>query len=158
MTREAEVKAIFIADDIMMAILTGGVYTDEEVDVEGIRRGEDFVTDAAFDPSTGYLLPCALVRQRGLNPVVNVRSQKIGDEFTAVQQVVEIYYYQHRGHAFIDLAKNRAFDLLEGVRLSDSYPIIWMSETAHYPDVGPVKNSTTLRQEWQVVSIRKKTA
>lgn len=156
MTLEAEVATILKADATLMAILTGGVYTDEEVDVEGIRRGEDFVTDAAFD-ADGFLLPCALVRQRGLVPVGDmVRSQKEGDEITATRQVIEIYYYQHRGHAMIDLAKERAYQLLEGRRLTGTFPLIWNYETAHIPDVGPIRNSTTLRQEWVANAVRRK--
>lgn len=154
MSAESDVKALLIADAPLMAILTGNVWTDEEVGVEGIRRGEDFETKIAFDEN-GYIKPCALVRQRGLVPI-NVRSHKRGDEFAATSQMVEIYFYQHRGHQMIDLAKEIVYQLLEGTRLPGTYPLIWNFETSYIPDVGPLRNTTTLRQEWQVMDIRRK--
>lgn len=152
MTKESEIAALLLADAPLVAILTGGIYTDQEIGVEGIRRGEDSPTEAAFDVD-GRLLPCAVVRQRGEFPYGDWRSLK--EKTVAVSQVVEVYYYEFRGHDQIDLAKYRACEVLEGVRLTDSYPIWWIMETSHIPDVGPVMNATVLRQDWQVISIRR---
>lgn len=151
MSRESQFAAVMLADDTLMAILTGGVYTSEALDVEGIHRGDDSPTAGAFD-AMGYLKPTALIRQRDLIPLGSVRN--VSDKFSAVRQAVEIYFYQYRGYDQIDLAKDRVYQLFEGERLVDSYPLTWVSEAGYYYDVGPVMNSMTLRQEWMVVSIR----
>lgn len=153
MSAEAEVAELLRADTGLMAILTGGVWTDEEIGVEGIRRGEGSLTNEAFDAATGYLLPCAVVRGRGIVPVQITRSQK--NKISGTRQVVEIYFYQFRGHETVDQAKEDAYFLLEGERITDSYPLIWDGDTPHLPDVGPIANSTTVRQDWIVTKMRK---
>lgn len=154
MTREAEVAALLLADEDMMALLPGGVYTDEQLGVEGIRRGEGNPSAPAFD-ADGQLLTCAMVRQDSLNPVPGVRSIK--DKLTGTTQMVFIYFYERRGHAEIELAKQRSYEILEGVRLSDSYELIWEWDTPSYYDMGPVANSTALRQDWRVTGMRRPT-
>lgn len=151
MSRESEVKALLIADPLLMTILLGGIYTDEEIGVEGYRRGDDSPTAAAFD-ADGFLLPTACVRQRGEIPYQDIRN--LSDKFTATIQVVEIYFYERRGHTQVDLAKHRAWEILEGERLTDSYPIWWDGDSPHLPDVGPIANSTTVLQEWVVITIK----
>lgn len=150
-TREQQVAEILRGDASLLALLPGGIYTAQEVGVEGMRREPGSVTAAAFD-STGKLKTCAVVRQRGDVPYSDVRSLK--DKFVAVGTVVEIYFYEWRGYEEIQPAKARTYELLEGVRLEDSYPIWWMMETPYFYDVGPVANSTTLRQDWQVVTLK----
>jgi len=152
MTKEQEFADIFLADATLSAILTGGVYTEEQIGVEGFRRGDSSPTAAAFD-ADGFLLPCAAISERGVNPVGTVRSPR--DQFVAVSQVVEVYLYQNRGHDLIDAAKVRIFELLEGRIVGQSYEVMWESETRPYYDMGPVRNSTVVVQEWRVVQIRK---
>lgn len=151
MTKEAEAKAILLADPTIMAILEGGVYTEEELGVEGIRRGDDVPTSAAFDVE-GKLLPCAFIRESGEETYRNVQNPSQG--FAAVSQIVVIYFFQMRGSDLVMAAKLRAFEILTGRRLGRSYPIWLMTETAPIPDTGPITNSTTLRQDWMVVSMR----
>lgn len=152
MSRESEIASLLAADATIASLLTGGIWTDQEIGVEGIRRGEDSLTNSAFDPTTGILRPCAVVRERGINSYQAGRSHK--GKVALLRQVVEIYYYEFRGHDVIDPAKERAYYVLEGVRLTATYPLVWDMETAHYPDVGPVANSTTVRQDWNVYSVR----
>lgn len=151
-TRERQIADVLLADATMVSLLPGGIYTSQEIGVEGIRRGEDSPTNAAFDEN-GYLLGCAVVRQRDVNSYgANLRSHK--DKLNIIGQMVEVYYYEYRGHDIIEPAKARAYQVLEGLRLEDSYPLMWSYETTHVYDVGPVMNSSTLRQDWLVVSIR----
>jgi hypothetical protein len=152
MSREEEIADLMRADSILSAFLSGGIYTDQGVGVEGIRRGEGAPTENAFDDQ-GRLLPCALVHQRGLIPEGGVWD--LEEKVAGTSQVVEIYFYQFRGHDLIDAAKERAYFVLIGQRLPRSYPIMWDYETSHIPDVGPIANSTTLRQDWRVVGIRR---
>lgn len=152
MSMETEIAQLMRNDNTLIGILTGGVWTDEEVGVEGLRRGEDSYTNAAFDPNTGILLPCAVVRERGIDEYGDIRAEK--GKVTGTSQVAEIYYYQFRGHSLIDAAKLRAYYVLEAERLSFGYPIRWGGDSPHLPDVGPVQNSTTVRQVWQLISVR----
>ena len=154
MSREGEIATLLLADAEMVTLTPGGIYTDETLGVEGIRRGEGSPTEDAFDVD-GYLKTCVLVKQRSEVPYGDIRVSK--EKITATSQVVEIYFYEFRGHSEIDAAKDRAYEILENERLDSSYPIMWVGETAHVPDVGPVMNSTTLRQDWQIISIKKPT-
>jgi hypothetical protein len=154
MSREAEVAALLLDDEDMVALLPGGIYTDEQLGVEGIRRGAGNPSAAAFNED-GDLLTCAMVRQDSLNPVPGVRSSK--DKISGTTQMVFIYFYERRGHSEIELAKQRSYEILEGVRLSDSYELIWEWDTPSYYDMGPVANSTALRQDWRVTGIRRPT-
>jgi hypothetical protein len=135
-----------------MALVPGGLYTDEQIGVEGIRRGEHSPTAAAFNDD-GSLRVCCVIRQDALNPYQDIRIQK--EKITATSQLVYLYFYEFRGHSGIDAAKERSYAVLEGERLPNSYQIWWDYETAHFPDIGPVKHSTTLRQDWRIVSLRR---
>jgi hypothetical protein len=151
-TREDLFVAKLKADPTMVSLAPGGIYTDEEIGLEGIHRGADSNTDAAFDEK-GRLKTCIVVRQTAVTPFNNVRSQK--DKMVATVQRVEVYFYQHRGQDEVDAAKLRAYEVLEGERLIGTYTLTWLGESPFYYDVGPVANSTTLRQDWQVVGTRK---
>lgn len=158
-SREEQIRDLLIADATLMAILTGGIYTSEEIGVEGIRRGDEdtestdySITAVAFDEH-GVLKPCAVVRQEDVNPYPLTRSQ--ANKIAGVTQLVNIFYYQFRRHDMIDAAVTRVYELLEGERIPDAYPLIWENETGYFPDVGPVANATTQRQTWRVVSVRK---
>ena len=151
MSKEEDVAVLLRADATLTALLTGGIYTEEELGVEGFRRGEDSPCDAAFDDD-GLLKPCALVRETGDTPFGDVRN--LADRFTAMSKMVIIFFFQMRGHDVIDLAKVESYRILEGVRLGRTYPIWLVGETSPVPDGGPIANSTMTRQDWLVISLR----
>lgn len=155
MTREAEVKVLLLADPTVTAIVEDRIYTEGEIGIEGIRRGDDSPTNNAFD-ADGMILPSIFVREGSLIPYGNVRSLK--DKFIALSQMVSLYFIEFRGSDQILLLKDRTCEILEGIRLGRSFPIWWVSETPPVPDTGPVANSTTLRQDWIVVSTRSSNA
>lgn len=156
MTREEEFKAALLADDEFVALMTGGIYTDEETGVEGLNRGEGSPTAAAFDDK-GFIKPCCVIREDAINPYGGITLLR--DKIAATSQLVHLIFYQHRRHDQIFLAKARSYTVLQGYRdISDAYPIWWVYDTSPYPDMGPVKNSTMLRQDWQVVGTRKPNA
>lgn len=152
MNREEEITAILLNSPELLAVLTGGIYTDSETGVEGIRREEESPTAAAFDDE-GVLKPCAVVRQRALIPTYDIYDME--EKHVSASQMVEIHYHQFRGHDAIDAAKDIVFFLLLNQRLNGTYPLTCELETAYYYDVGPVQYTTTLRQDWQVMDIRK---
>jgi hypothetical protein len=151
MSREQLVKDILVATPAIVALLPGGIYTDEELGVEGLRRGEDSPCAAAYDDD-GLLIPCAVVRQTGESPFGDIRN--IADKFSAMTQMVMIYFFEMRGHSVVDAVKLLSYSALEGQRLGATYPIWMTSETGAIPDGGPVANSTMLRQDWVVVFVR----
>lgn len=150
-SREEDVKAILIADPLLVSLLTGGIYTDQEIGIEGIHRGEDSNTDAAFD-EMGILKPCCIIRQSALIPRSEGRIQK--EKKVLANRPLFIIYYQHRGMDILQPAIQRGFELLEGERLKKSYPLIWEGESPFLYDVGPVANATTVKQDWNIVEIR----
>ena len=153
MNLELEVAEILRADATMMAILLGGVYTEEEIGVEGIRRGEDSPTALAFD-DRGVLLPCAVVRHHSPFPVDGVVDEAEG--IMSVRQITSIFYYQFRGHAIVDSAKDRGYSILQGTKLENTNKLVFLFETDAIPDMGPVANSTVLRQDWDAVYVRRR--
>ncbi len=150
--REDEIAELMRNDPLVSALLPGGIYTNSATSIEGFRRGDDSVTGAAFD-ANGDLLTCALVKQRALVPLAGVRNPS--QKFAATRQMVEIYFYEGRGYEEIELAKVQVYALLEGARLSDSYPMHWDYETPPIPDMGPIQFSTVLRQDWIVTGMRR---
>jgi hypothetical protein len=159
MSLESQIADIFRADAQMMSILLGGVYTSEEVGVEGIRRGEDSPitgnlspTKAAFDVD-GEILPCALVVE--LDTVGYGELEDMEEKTRGVSTTVSISYYQRRGHATIKAAALRGFTLLYGTRLTRTYPLMAEIETAPLADIGPIKNSMTIVQPWMIVQVRR---
>lgn len=150
-TRESQVKALLEADVQLMAILTGGVWTDEEVGIEGIRRGDDSPTAIAFD-ADGYLKPCVVIRQSGELPFPGTQSP--GQNFTGEAMTIQLFFYQNRGHDQLELAKRRSWTVLNNKRLGASYPIWCDFQSGYLYDVGALQNSTTFRQDWRVVSTR----
>lgn len=152
MTIEAQVADLLRADTTLMALLTGGVYTDEEVGVEGLRRGDDSPTEDAFD-AQGILKPSAIVREGNESGYANIRDQ--AEQIVAVNVPVDIFLYQSRDKDTILAAKKRIYRLLEGKRLQATYPLMWAGDTPVFYDVGPVVNSTTIRQSWRCVYLKR---
>lgn len=156
MSKEEDVANILRNDTILMALLTGGVLTDEVVGVEGIRRSlepEDLnPTKDVFD-ADGVLQPCAVVRQGGETLYQNINL--VEDKMQAVSRRIQIYFYQFRQHDVITAAMDRVFYLLMGTRLPGTYPMWRTGESPAYPDVGPVQNSTSMIQDWIVVYMKR---
>ena len=155
MTKEAEMATLLRAEQTLTAILTGGIYTSEEVGIEGIHRGEEDPDDTHYSPTAqafdedGYLKPCALVRELGETPMP--RTQTPGQGFEAVSMLVQIYLYQDEGYDQIDLARNIIFGLVNNKRLGRSYPVYRDSESSYTYSVGPVENAITKLMTWKVV-------
>lgn len=148
MSREADFATVMEADATLMAILTGGVHVSGEVGPEGISR---HTTPSAFD-SDGYLLPCALVRQRALVPDGIVRDGQA--QHVSAAQVVEIWLYEDRGYSNIDSAIMRLFVLFEGVTVGgDAFPAALVNVLDRQRDEGALAGSSLARMDWAVNSI-----
>lgn len=90
------VKAIFLADTTLMALLTGGVHDTGEITRQ--------LAPSAFD-NNGELRPCLLLR--GGNEV------PMQAKINAVQTPLVLYLYQRSGYAAIDAALGRIYTLLD---------------------------------------------
>lgn len=147
MTREADFAARMTGDATLMAILTGGVFQAGNVGVEGISRE---TTPTAF--SGGFLLPCALVRQRALVPDGIVEDDIAQD--TGFRQVVEIWLYEDRGYTSIDSAANRIFVLFQGYQFADSFPVKLVNQIERERDPGALSGASLARLDWEVFSVK----
>ena len=150
MSREADFKTLLDADVILGLTLVGGIYLSEDVGVEGISRE---TTPTAF--SSGYLLPCALIKQRG---EIATRDVVEYDEFLfSTSQVVEIWLYQDRVYSGIDLARFRIMVVLNGHQFSDANSGSFEPELVNVidrqRDSGALKGASLIRMDWQVQSI-----
>jgi hypothetical protein len=108
MTVQADIAAVLAADDDLMEILTGGVYTQD--DVSEISRQ---TTPDAFD-ANGELEPCALIAEGTETPRGGIDHPNVG---IAVQTSVNIYYYERSGYENIAAAMDLAFSLLRGQKI-----------------------------------------
>lgn len=144
MSIETDFQTRMEADAPLMAILTGGVYVSGELGPLGINR-----TDApdAFD-GNGYLLPCALVRERPLVPDLEVNDYL--EQVASATQVVEIYIYQDRGYGSIDTALDRLFTLFFGHQFSETFPLEWLGTLNRERDQGALDGKSMARMEWLV--------
>ena len=152
MSRDAEIATYLGNDNTLTSILTGGIYAESVIGgLDGFSRDEGSLTEDAFD-AEGFLLPCLMVRDRILVPIDEITDLKEGK--AGASQTTELYFYEDRGHAAIDQAKERTFALLQGHVFTSAYPARWMLDTPPVPDSGPLKGNTTIRQDWQIVTIR----
>lgn len=149
MSRESDFATRIAADATLMAVLTGGVYQAGSAGLEGLGRE---ATPGAFDAS-GFLKPCALVRQRGNVPDGNVRDGLA--QVVSATQVIEIWLYcdQSAGYTPIDAALARLFVLFEGYIFADSYPVELVNVIDRARDEGALSGASLARQDWAVYSI-----
>lgn len=111
MSLSDDVKTVLTANAPLMAILTGGVHTRDEV-------GEISMTNtaAAFD-ANGELKPCALV-------ALGTEVKRPGIDHTgigvAVQTPLIIYFYERSGYTNISAAMDLTFTLLSGKKIGTS--------------------------------------
>ena len=139
-------------DATLLALLPGGIYTDRELGIGGLRRDADSPSAAAFD-ADGRLLATAVVRQRASEPYIGIRDED--DRFIAMALVIEVYFYEHRGRDDIESAKDRTLTVMEGQRLPGTYPVAYIGESTFFYDAGPVANSNVARQDWEVTYIKR---
>lgn len=101
------IKTLLEADTATMAILTGGVYTDDETDRNGIGRTN---TPSAYD-ANGFLKPCAYVKERA--QIGNWGGALGNDGFTGTRQVFEIWLYDDVSRTAIASARDLLIPLLQ---------------------------------------------
>lgn len=149
-SREEQFRARCAADTSLMATLLGGCYKSENTGQEGVNPD---TTGAAFDATTGYLKPCAMIHQRGRIP--DGRIVDPVTQVTSTSQIVEIYVYAVFGNGYtaIDAALTRLYVLWQGYQLSDSYPIECVNLLDRLRDRGNTKGAEMAKIDFQVRSI-----
>jgi hypothetical protein len=145
--REDDFAARMEADTTLMAILTGKVWASGEVGLEGITRD---AAPTAFDAS-GWLKPCALVRQRGNVPTFDVVDYDA--QVTSARQIVEIWLYQDSGYAAIDAAMARLYTLFQGHIMAGTFEIRLANDVDRQRDTGALAGASLRRLDFQVDSI-----
>lgn len=146
MSREEQFQERMIADTDLMLILTGGVYTVGELGRDGISR--DTAPDAFGED--GYLLPCAIVKQRDMV----TDEQVIALTAKSGQQVVEIYIYEDHAFVNIDAALSRLFVLFNQHILENAFPAEWVNTIDRERDEGALKGASLARQDWLIPSVK----
>ncbi len=147
MAIESDIATLLSADAALDAILTGGVYAAGTAGRLGITRE---TTPGAF--SGGYLLPCALIRQRGRVPDGAVRDGAA--QTTSTAQVVEIYLYQDTGFTSIDAAAARIYALLEGVAVgTNGFPAELVNIIDRERDQGALLGNSMARMDFVIYSL-----
>lgn len=148
MSREADFKTRMAADTTLMAILTGGVYAAGDLGPEGLTRD---TAPSAFDAS-GFLKPCAVVRERALVPDGWVHDQE--SQAASARQIVEVWLYQDRGFDKIDSALARLYALFQGYRLGNAFPCEWAGTPINRQrDEAALRGASMARQDWLVADV-----
>jgi hypothetical protein len=151
MSREHDVKTRLAADATLLTILTGRIHADGALGRLGITR--DTAPDA-FD-ANGWLLPCALVRERALIPAGDIRDLEA--QVASTSQMVEVWLYEDAGFANIEAASNRIYALLQGYPFSGAYPAEWTFSTPVLRDEGTLSGASVQRIDYRIVDIRRAT-
>lgn len=148
-SREADFHARIVADTALMAILTGGAFKSESVGIEGIDRT---TAPGAFDAS-GFLRPCALVRQRALVPTGDVLD--FGAQIISARQAVEIWLYSDAsgGYTAIDAAIDRLYTLFQGHVFAGTFEVSLAIRLDRERDQGALQGASMAKLDWQVDSI-----
>lgn len=146
MSRESDFKTLLDADAPLNVILTGGIYIYEDVGVEGISRE---TTPGAY--SSGYLLPCALIKQRG--EVVTPDAKDYDTLLLSTSQVVEIWLYEDRGYSNLDNAKSRLITILHGYTFSTAFEAELIHVVDRQRDESALKDSSLVRLDWMINSV-----
>lgn len=129
MIDDTTASPVIVGGTALMATLTGGVFTKAAVGREGITRDS---ASSAF--SGGFLLPCALVKQRGLVPDGQIRDEET--QVVSGTQVIEVYLYEDSGYTSIDAARSRLVKLFLGHQFSDSFPVEWINLIDREREIG----------------------
>ena len=150
MSRESDIKTLLDTDLLLSLTLTGGIYISEDVGVEGISRE---TTPAAF--SSGFLLPCALIKQRGEFFTQDVVEY---DSFLfSATQVVEIWLYEERDYSAIELAKVRIMVMMNGHQFTDIISGTFEPELVNtidrQRDTAALNGASLARMDWSIKSI-----
>jgi hypothetical protein len=106
-TLASDVRAVLIADTELMALATGGIYSDAETGRQRLTYA-DLKDTAAFD---GAILQPMIY----LYPHLGFSTSAIKDEAGKVSssyQNFEIRLYQHQGYTIINSMKQRVYELL----------------------------------------------
>lgn len=135
------------ADTTLMALLTGGIYLETEIQPEGITRTS---VPAAYD-SDGWLKPLLRVRGRAVIPFGVFRDRTA--KTVTQRQAVELYLQQDGDSGFdaLETAYSRIFTLLEQARVTRGQ-VQWGGESRRFYD--PETNgAATLKTEFTVTGL-----
>lgn len=106
-----DVFTVLSVDDVLTAILTGGMYSGSGMD--GVREISRQNTPAAFDASL-KIKPCLLI--------VSNTDLRSGPFSRSIITTFSIYFYQLTGFDVIEQAMARCYDLLNEARIGEK---IW---------------------------------
>jgi len=145
MTVQADIVAVLEASSPLMAVLTGGVYEQDEVGEISRQATAD-----AFD-SNGELKPCALVAEGTELPRGGIDHSGQG---VSVQTPVNIYFYERVGYENIAAAMDLSFTLLNGQKIgSSTFRVEYENAVKNQVDQS-LRNASLGVQRFMVVRLR----
>ena len=145
MTVQGDIAAVLEASTPLMAILTGGIYEQDEVG-EISRQA----TAAAFDANK-ELKPCALVAEGTELPRGGIDHAGIG---VSVQTPVNIYFYERSGYSNIAAAMAISFGLLNGQKIGSATWRVEYENTVKNQVDTALMNASLGVQRFTVVRLR----
>lgn len=132
------------------AILTGGIYEAGLLTPEGISVE---TTAAAFD-ADGYLLPIAIVKQRGLTPTRWATDHE--KRAYSFAQVVEVWLYQRIDYATLDLAVPIILSTVQGKWLEgddETFEIDLANIVDRQRDSGVLHDASLIRLDFAITGV-----
>lgn len=113
MAISAVIRDVLASDAGLAALLTGGIYSYEQIGRNGISR----VTTPDAYAADGFLKPCAIVKGGDARATGAIR-----DDAPGMRQMVEVYLYDDgdRGYGTITQARDLAAALLDWQWLADA--------------------------------------
>ena len=114
-----DIKTVLEADATLMALLTGGIFTQTEISRQ--------LTPGAFDANS-EIQPCALI---------NYEFEASAGPFNDVSQVyVRVFFYQREGYASINSARDRVYTLLHRQRIGTTrgWEVRWTDDVLDQED------------------------
>ena len=132
MTHETDIEAALVADGTFSTLMTGGIYTVEEIGRNGLSSSQ---TPGAYDATTLLLKPTCLVKQRSRVPTSDIRDE--GAQTTSYGAVVEIWFYTSADNdpTVLVTARDRAIVVLHNSRVTGA-KVEWIGGTISDKDEG----------------------
>lgn len=129
------------------ALLTGGIYTAGTLSPEGITP---VATPAAFDANS-FLLPMAVVKQRGLIPTRQVVDYENGAH--SFNQIVEIWLYQRIDYAILDTVVVLIFHTLHGIQIDETFEVDLVNILDRQRDTGVLQEASLIRMDFSISGV-----
>lgn len=122
----SEIQTILLATPAITTILTGGIFTPDQLGYKGLSR-HNTVCTSAFD-ANGDLRPTAVIVASGDKPDNKLRDSD--NKFASVKEIVQIYLFRNGigGFTTLKTASDAIYNVLHEKRLTNAVNICYMGD------------------------------